>query len=180
MKLFSALAIVCLLAFSCNSEPSLQKYFVEKSENKEFLALDLSPAMFNIDKSKLTADEAAAVETFKKINVLAFQVTDSTRDQYSAEKAKVDQILKDEKYQELMHFGSGKDGASVSFVGEDDNIDEFVLYANKKENGFAVIRVLGEDMDPNSIMTMMSVLKNSKMDLEQLKPLQQMFSSQIK
>ena len=136
--------------------------------------------MFNIDKSKLTAEESAALGTFKKINVLAFQITDSTRNEYTAEKAKVDQILKDEKYQELMHFGSGKDGASVSFVGEDDNIDEFVLYANRKENGFAVVRVLGENMDPNSIMTMMSVLKKSDMDLEQLKPLQQMFSSQRK
>jgi len=179
MKLLSAIAVVCVLATSCHSEPTLQKYFVEKSESKEFIAVDLSPTMFNIDKSKLTAEQFKAVETFDRINILAFQVTDSTKAAYEAEKTKVDAILKDEKYQELMHFGSGKDGASVRFVGDENNIDEFVLYANRKENGFAVIRVLGENMDPTSIMTMMMVLKDSKMDMEQLKPLQEMFNKNL-
>jgi hypothetical protein len=75
-----------------------------------------------------------------------------------------------------MKFGSGKDGASVSFVGDDEHIDEFVFYANKKETGFAVVRVLGKNMNPTGIMTLMSVLKNANVDLEQLKPLQQMFA----
>jgi len=84
-------------------------------------------------------------------------------------------ILKDKKYQQLMKFGSGKEGASVSYVGSDEHIEEFVLFANKKETGFAVVRILGKDMNPNNIMTMLSVLKESKVDLEQLKPLQEMF-----
>lgn len=74
-----------------------------------------------------------------------------------------------------MKFNSGKEGASVSFVGTDEHIDEFVLFANKDENGFAVVRILGKDMSPNSIMTLMTVLKESKIDMEQLKPLQKMF-----
>jgi hypothetical protein len=37
-----------------------------------------------------------------------------------------------------MKFASGKEGASVSFVGTDDHIEEFVFFANKEENGFAV------------------------------------------
>jgi hypothetical protein len=73
-----------------------------------------------------------------------------------------------------MKFGSGKEGASVSFVGSDNHIEEFVFFANKKENGFAVVRILGKDMNPTNIMTMISVLKESKIDLEQLKPLQQL------
>jgi hypothetical protein len=62
----------------------------------------------------------------------------------------------------------------VSYVGTDDHINEFVLYANKKDIGFAVIRVLGKDMNPTNIMNMISVLKESKIDLEQLKPLQEL------
>ena len=82
--------------------------------------------------------------------------------------------MKDEKYQQLMKFGSGKEGASVSFVGSDEHIDEFVFFANRNENGFAVVRVLGKDMNPTHIMNMMSVLQQSNIDLEQLKPLQEM------
>lgn len=73
-----------------------------------------------------------------------------------------------------MKFGSGKEGGSISFVGTDDHIKEFVFYANKKENGFAVVRILGKDMNPTDVMTMLSVLQHSNIDLEQLKPLQQL------
>lgn len=64
----------------------------------------------------------------------------------------------------------------MSFVGDDEHIDEFVLYANRKDSGFAVIRILGKDMNPTGIMSMLSVLKTSNIDMEQLKPLQQLLS----
>jgi hypothetical protein len=46
------------------------------------------------------------------------------------------------------------------------------LYGNKKDAGFAVVRILGKDMNPNNIMTLISIMKDSKMNLDQLKPLQ--------
>ena len=163
-----------LFLYGCNSEPTLQKYFVENTENKNFIALDVSPEILNFDKTKLSIAQTDALKSFDKMNVLAFKLTDKNKAEFEAERAKVDLILKDKKYQQLMKFGSGKEGASISFVGSDDHIDEFVLYANKKENGFAVVRVLGKDMNPTNIMTMLSVLKQSNIDLEQLKPLQQL------
>ncbi len=175
-RILGLLIVVSALFSSCNDEPSLQKYFVEKTENKNFVALDLSPNMLNIDSSKLSSEENAALKSFEKVNILAFKLNDSNKAEFESEKVKVGKILKEEKYQELMKFGSGKDGASVSFVGDDEHIDEFVFYANNKENGFAVIRVLGKDMNPTGILSLMSVLKNANVDLEQLKPLQQMIS----
>jgi hypothetical protein len=50
--------------------------------------------------------------------------------------------------------------------------DEFVLFAKKKENGFAVVRILGNDMNPNNILNMISLLQSSDIDMAQLKPLQ--------
>jgi hypothetical protein len=64
-----------------------------------------------------------------------------------------------------MKYSSGLEGASVSYVGTDEHIDEFVLFANSKDAGFAVIRVLGTDMNPNSVVTLMSVLKSSNIDM---------------
>jgi hypothetical protein len=175
-RILGLLIVVSTLFSSCNDEPSLQKYFVEKTENKNFVALDLSPNMLNIDSSKLSSEENAALKSFEKVNILAFKLNDSNKAEFESEKIKVGKILKEEKYQELIKFGSGKDGASVSFVGDDEHIDEFVFYANNKENGFAVIRVLGKDMNPTGILSLMSVLKNANVDLEQLKPLQQMIA----
>lgn len=166
-----------LLLAGCNSEPSLQKYFVEHSENKDFIALDVSPSILNIDNTKLSVEQQTALKSFDRINILAFKRNDKNAAQFETERAKVTAILKDKKYQQLMKFGSGKEGASASFVGTDEHIDEFVLFANKNENGFAVVRILGKDMNPTNIVTMMTALQQSKVDLDQLKPLQEMFET---
>lgn len=175
MKMIYGIALIfSMFLISCSSEPTLQKYFVENTENKNFVALDVSPDILNVDKTKLSVAQIDALKSFDKINVLAFKLNDTNKAEFETERAKVDLILQDKKYQQLMKFGSGKEGASVSFVGSDEHIEEFVFYANKKENGFAVVRILGKDMNPTSVMTMMSVLQQSNIDLEQLKPLQQL------
>jgi len=173
MKLAYLTAIlVSLFLLSCNSEPSLQKYFVVNSEKKEFVALDISSSIVNIDKTKLTAEQKTALASFDKMNILAYKLDKNNLSQYDSESQKVTQILKGKEYQELMKVGSGKDAASVSYVGSDDNIKEFVLFAKRKENGFAVVRILGNNMNPNNVMTMLSVIKSANIDMAQLAPLQ--------
>ena len=175
MKTIHAIPLLfSLFLISCNSEKKKKKYFVENSENKNFIALDVSPEILNVDQTKLSIKQSEALKSFDKMNVLAFKLNGANKAEFEAERAKVDLILMDKKYQQLMKFGSGKEGASVSFVGTDEHIEEFVFFANKKENGFAVVRILGKDMNPTSVMTMMSVLQQSNIDLEQLKPLQQL------
>ena len=173
--IFSFVIIGTFLMSSCNNKPSLQKYFVENTDNKNFIALDLSPSILNIDAAKLTTEQNAALKSFDKMNILAFKLDAKNKPEFEVERIKVNEILKDEKYQQLMKFGSGKEIASVSFVGDIEHIEEFILFANKKENVFAVIRILGKDMNPNGIMTMMSVLQKTDIDVEQLKPLQKLF-----
>jgi hypothetical protein len=171
---YSIALFFSLFLFSCNQEPTLQKYFVENTDNKNFIALDVSSDILNMDQTQLSSEQKTALQSFDKMNVLAFKLNGKNKVQFEVERAKVNLILKDKKYQQLMKFGSGKEGASVSYVGSDEHIEEFVFFANKKETGFAVIRVLGKDMNPTNIMTMMQVIQKSNIDLEQLKPLQQL------
>ncbi|MBS7255670.1 DUF4252 domain-containing protein [Flavobacterium branchiicola] len=173
-SVFTLVLLALLSLVSCNSEPSLQKYFVEHTEKKDFIALDVSSNILNLDKANLTAEQNEALKSFDKMNILAFKANDKNQAEFATERTKVNAILKDPKYQQLMKVGSGKDGASISYVGSDENIEEFVIFANRKENGFAVVRVLGKNMNPNNIMTIMSVLQKSNIDMEQLKPLQQL------
>ncbi|WP_309609168.1 DUF4252 domain-containing protein [Flavobacterium sp.] len=166
---------VFLLLFGCKSEPSLQKYFVENTENKNFVSVDLTPKMLNVDAQKLNTSQKEALNSFEKVNVLAFKINDTNKSEFEIERAKVTTILKNEKYQQLMKFGSGKEGAQISYVGTDDHIEEFVIFGNKSENGFAVVRVLGKDMNPTHILEMISVLKNSNINTNQLKSLESIF-----
>jgi hypothetical protein len=166
--------IIALLLFSCNSEPSLQRYFVDNSENKEFISIDVSSNIMNLDKAKLSVDEKKALASFNKVNIIAFKM-DSAKTktkQLEIESAKVKQILKGKAYQELMKVGSKGNFASISFVGDEDDIDEFVVYAKGKETGFALVRILGNDMNPNNIISILELLKNANLNLEQLKPLE--------
>lgn len=134
-------ALISLLLISCNSDPSLQKYFVEKTENKDFVVMDVAPSIINVDKAKLTSEQKTALESFDKMNILVFKLDSTNQRDFDSESKKVMQILKGKEYQELMKMGSGKDAASVSYVGDEDHINEFVFFAKKKENGFAVVRV---------------------------------------
>lgn len=164
--------LIAVLLSSCNDEQSLQRYFVNNSENKDFIVLDVTSTILNLDKAKLSSEQKTALESFDKLNILAFRKDSTNAPKFETESKKVNQILKAKEYQELMKVNSGTDVASVSFVGSEDNIKEFIFYAKRDENGFAVVRVLGEDMNPNNILTLMTVLKESKIDLEQLKPLE--------
>jgi hypothetical protein len=164
--------LLSALMVSCNSEPSLQKYFVQKTEDKNFIALDFNSSILSANKAKLSAEQKQALASFDKINILVFKLDSTNAAAYNTEKATVNAILKDQKYQKLMSFGSGQNGASLSFIGDENHIDEFILMGNNKENGFAVVRVLGKDMNPTGIMTMLSLLKDSNINMDQLKPLE--------
>ncbi|UPQ78012.1 DUF4252 domain-containing protein [Flavobacterium azooxidireducens] len=172
-KLLFSLLLMSFIA--CEKEPSLQKYFVEKTESTDFISVDMSPSILNIKPDALSVEQQEALKTFKKMNILAFKINEENKSKFDGERTKVKEILKDEKYQELMKFGSGKEGAAVYYVGKDDAIEEFVLYGSKDENGFAVVRILGNKMNPEDFMTLLSALQKSDIDMEQLKPLEGIF-----
>jgi len=168
---FLAIAL-SLLFFSCDSKPSMQKYFVDNQEKPGFMVVDISSDILNVDKAKLNAEQTKALASFSKMNILAYTVDPKNKGEFDIQRKKVNEILKDTvNYQQLMKFGSGKDGASISFTGDEDHIDEFILYGAKSDNGFAVVRILGKDMNPADALTMLSVLKSSKIDMKQLEPL---------
>lgn len=163
-----------LFLASCNSEPSLQKYFVKNTEDANFISVDISPSILNIDKKTLSEAEQKAMASFEKMNILAFKLDDKNATMYETEKANVQEILKAEKYNLLMKAGSGKQAVSVNYIGTDEKIDEIVVYAKSNETGFAIVRILGDEMTPTDMMNFIGIMQKSRIDLEQLKPLQEM------
>lgn len=174
----SLLGFVMLLMISCSQEPTLQKYFVKNADEKNFMTLDVAPNFIKTDKLKLTPEEQKALKSLHKFNVLALKADGKNQAQLKQEGEKVKQLLKGEEYDELMHIGSPDRGASIHTVGEGDAIEEFVVYVNQKETGMAVVRVMGEDMNPTNIMTLVGLMQKGGLNMEQLKPLQQIMMPQ--
>ncbi len=157
-----SIVLVILIATlsSCNQNPSLQTYFVDNQERTNFISMDVPLTMLNIDKNTLSSDQQEAYNSVEKLNVLAYKSDSLSTDDFEAELAKVTTILKDQKYNELMRGGNPEDGKfTIKYVGEDDDIDEFIVLGSSNTMGFAVVRILGNDMDPNKLMMLSSVLQ---------------------
>lgn len=163
-----------LILASCSSEPSLQKYFVNHTEDANFISLDISPSILNIDNKKLSSAEIKAFSTFEKMNILAFKLEANNSAAFEQEQVNVQNILKASKYSVLMKIGSGKQGVAVSYLGTEDQVDEIIIFAKSKETGFAIIRILGDQMTSTDIMHFIQIVQKSKIDLDQLKPLKEM------
>lgn len=175
-----ALSVLFLGLTSCNDGKSLENYFVKKSENPAFIALDLSPSIIRPDPKNMTAAQSEALEKIDKLNILMFRRTDQNLGAYKAEKDSVLQILKSGKYQQLSKMSRGKMGFSINMKGKetDEKTDEFVVNAYTEDTGFAVIRLLGDDMTLNDITSVLSLMQQSDVDMEQLKPLRDMLRQQ--
>ena len=170
MKKLIGFALI-LVMMSCKDEPSLQKYFVKSGEKKEFMSMDISSSILNVNETKLSESEKKALASFEKVNVLAFKKDDKNNAQYSKEIKEVKEILKDTTFQPLIKLNGVGHNASIMLVGDNKEIDELVLFGNQKDLGFTVIRVLGNDMKPEDAMQFFSILQKSNIDMEQLKPI---------
>ena len=166
--------VMVFTLISCEQKPSLQKYYVEKADEKNFSTLDIAPGIINTDKVSLTAEEKVALKSLHKFNVLIYKSDSTNQKQYDDEKLKVKDVLKSDSYDELVKFNSGGMGASINTKGEGEHIDEFVIFVHNTKTGFGVVRVLGDDMTPNNVMTIAGLLQKANIDTEQLKPLQEL------
>ncbi len=175
IKYLIAVAFITVLTF-CNDGKSLQKYYVENQEDTDFLALDVPTSMFT-NSSSLEAEEKATLESIKKINVLALK-KDENPAKFEEEKVKLNEIFSDEKYQLLMKYGGGDRKAALYFTGEEDAIDELIVYGYDDNQGLGIARVLGEDMDPEKIMKLMKSLDKENINVEGIKGLGDIFGSQ--
>ncbi|PJB13498.1 MAG: DUF4252 domain-containing protein [Flavobacteriales bacterium CG_4_9_14_3_um_filter_40_17] len=155
--IFFSMAAVFFTA--CNNQSSLQAYLVDKRENNQFINIDLPISLFKIDSLALNKNQKNALESLRKINVLALKIDKGGKALYDSEKEKIKQILKSGDYHELVKFGSNQKGASVSYYGEEESVDEVVFFGSDNEKGLILLRVLGDEMNPAHIAQLLSVVQ---------------------
>lgn len=164
------LLLLAILATSCNQGPSLQAYYVDNQEKPGFLSLDVPTSFLNVNTSELSQDQLEAYQSIKKLNMLAYKIDTGNMDSYKAELTQVKSILDDDKYEELIRGGNNKDGKfTVKYTGDIENIDEFILFGNADDKGFAIVRVLGKNMNADKIMNLSQVFENANVDDDAVK-----------
>ena len=163
-KMVMILTMVVTL-WSCNQGESLQSYYVNNQETPNFISLDLPANLVKIDDVDMTEVQREAYESIDKLNMLGYRLSEENAEDYEAELAKVKAILANEKYEELFRGGNNKDGRFVvKYIGSDTSIDELVVFGNANERGFAIVRVLGDDMEPSKILQLGDVINQMNFD----------------
>jgi len=157
----SLVVLMAVFLGSCASQQSLQEYYVDNQENPNFISLDIPASILKMDEVDLTEGQREAVESLKKFNLLAFRKTDANVQEYKSEKAKVKEILKNDAFVELMKINSQYGKGVVKYLGDEDAIDEVIIYGDSKEEGFALVRVLGKDMNPAHVVQLMQAIQKS-------------------
>jgi hypothetical protein len=155
------LMIMTVLVASCASQQSLQEYYVDNMENPNFISLDIPASILKMEEVELNNVQKEAIESLRKFNLLAFKKTGDNVADYKAEKAKVAQILKDDEFVELMKINSQFGKGVIKYIGNEDAIDEVIIYGDSKEKGFALVRVLGDNMNPAHIVQLMQAIQKS-------------------
>ena len=92
VKYTVGIALVALSMISCNSEPSLQKYLVEKQDDDKFMKIDLATSLLQGENSNFTPEEQNVLNSVKKINVVAYPLK-GDKAEYEVERNKVQAIL---------------------------------------------------------------------------------------
>ncbi|NJY62341.1 DUF4252 domain-containing protein [Salinimicrobium sp. CDJ15-81-2] len=159
------LVLIALGVVSCKNETTLQEYYVENQNSQQYLAFDLPASLLTGDNSKLNAEQKATLETIKKVNVLGFPLKGENKELYEAEKAKLTEILKADKYQQLMRYGGGTRKAELYYLGEEDAIDELIIFGSDDEKGFGIARVTGNDMDPEAMIRLLKSFEKGELDV---------------
>ncbi|HLU50708.1 MAG TPA: DUF4252 domain-containing protein [Flavobacteriaceae bacterium] len=168
---FLALAMIGML-ISCSNNASLQKYFVEKLDDREFVTVDFAPGSLFDDAEGLSEENQKVLKTVKKINFLALQNEKTNPQKMASEKLRIKEILAQEKYQPLIKFGSNKQAISLYFTGNEEEIGEVIVYGNSENEGLGLVRVLGKDMNPSAILQLVMSLDEEKINLSVFEDIQ--------
>ena len=158
------LVLLSMLLFNCESGQTLQGYYVDNQETPNFLSVDIPPSIIGLDESTLTEEQKKAFESVERLNFLGYKLDANNMEAYNAELAKIKAILNDDKYEDLIEVNDPAGKFIGKSLGNADTMDEFVLFVSKNDIGFGIIRVLGDDMDPAQIVTLVDAMKNADFD----------------
>lgn len=157
-KITTVLALFALALFvtSCNNKDSLQLYLVKAQEKDGFINFDLPANVIKPKSLNVPDDVKETMNSIRKINLVALPYQ-GNEDTYEAEKTELKRIFSNkEKYINLMRMNSKGYKISLYYTGDADAIDEVIAFGYAKDQGLGIARILGDDMDPSKIITMMN------------------------
>ncbi|WJJ97917.1 DUF4252 domain-containing protein [Algibacter luteus] len=175
IKLLVYTVLTAVFLTSCGNGTSLQSYFVDHQEAKNFMTQDLPLSMVEIDKSKFTEAQTEAYNSVNRLNFLGYKASETDAETFKKEVEQVKTILSDSKYNDLMEFSDKGNKIYVKYIGTDEEADEVVIFGSAKDMGFGIVRILGDDMNPEKMVTLMEALQHANVEEGQIEDILNFF-----
>jgi len=176
VKYITVAALALFSLMSCNTETSLQEYLVAKQDDDAFIKVDLPSSLLDSEESALDTEQKEILKTVKKVNIVAYPIKNGNLAEYHIEKDKVNTILADDTYKLLSKMKSNGMDITLKYVGEEDAIDEVIVFASSEEKGFAVFRLSGKNMRPEQMLQLVNSLDQSNVNMSQLSTITNLFN----
>jgi hypothetical protein len=175
VRFIVGISLAAISLISCADGSSLQRYLVDKQDDDKFLKVDIATSLLESDDADFTEEQKEILNTIKKVNVVAFPLKGKNASDYEAERAELAKILDNEKYVLLGKVSSNGSMMTMKYLGEEDAIDEVIIFASDEERGFAVFRLLGDNMKPGQMLKLMNSINSGDFDVSALNGIGDMF-----
>lgn len=159
IKHINILLFTLLLITSCNNEKTIQQLYVDSENNDDYLMLDIPTSIVELPETA-SAKARQAYESVDKINLLAFKINEDNKENFNIEKTKIKAILKNHKYIELMRVNTKGYKVMAKYIGSETTMNEAILFVSDNKKGFALARILGDDMKPENMVILLNEIKN--------------------
>jgi len=176
IKYILGIGLAALTLFSCSNKESLQRYIVDRQDDDSFLKIDIAASLLQTDSANLSQEEKDILKTIKKINVIAYPINEGSVSAYEVKMKVLKTILDQDRYKTLMKYGSNKEGATLKYLGEEDAIDEIIVFVRDDEKGFALFRLLGDNMRPEQMIKLMTAIEKGDVDVTKLNSIGKIFN----
>lgn len=176
IKYILGIGLAALTLFSCSNKESLQRYIVDRQDDDSFLKIDIAASLLQTDSANLSQEEKDILKTIKKINVIAYPIEEGNVSAYEVKMQVLKTILDQDRYKTLMKYGSNKEGATLKYVGLEDAIDEIIVFVRDDKKGFALFRLLGDNMRPEQMIKLMTAIEKGDVDISKLNSIGKIFN----
>ena len=142
-------------------KPSVQKYFVQKMEESDFMVLDFPLVSFEDYFDQPSQKELDVVKTIKKLNILLYLPGKQELGKTNKESQIVNQILKSQDYESLMSIHNNSFHVGLMVDRSDNKINEALIQFHQEDVVFGLVRVLGKNIEPEKILPLFAQLNTT-------------------
>ena len=151
-----------LIAFftSCKKD-TVQTYLLESENRPELVSYDFSSDMLAFAKNFIEEAEIHILKSIDKVKLVGLNIEDTSFEAYEQEKQRLQTILENSEYKKLLNIKKDGHQIKIYYNGEQEAIDEVLVFGYSDDQGVGLARVLGNNINPTEII---EVVDNKKLN----------------